>query len=51
MYPIQLEIHMRYVGTNCTQWKFAQIICAVTQGAVIRTKEVYVYPCYKVKIG
>jgi len=29
-----------------SQWIFAQIICAGTQGAVIRTIEVYVYPCY-----
>jgi len=29
-----------------SHWIFAQIICAGTEGAVIRTKEVYVYPCY-----
>ena len=29
-----------------TRWIFAQIICAGTQGVVIHTKEVYLYPCY-----
>jgi len=52
---IQLYLNLwkttsRNLRIKSSQRIFAQIV-RVTQGAVIRTTEVYVYPCYEVKIG